>query len=184
MAAALILEALVTAPPYIEPEESSSLPCVHLSSPPSSASSSPTPKMDTELEPTQRVVMIHTGNVRRCNHQVAMKPTTRDEIMTALKCTMHCWRKYHSDVFVLANEVRVSVGVVLIIAQPGIDHRHRMIADSQAQFSSLAIPSLWTRLMPNRGRTSKSPVSRDTTTEPDLHCRAVTHLIDIASIVG
>eukprot|EP00730_Choanoeca_flexa_P017301 TRINITY_DN8315_c0_g1_i3.p1 TRINITY_DN8315_c0_g1~~TRINITY_DN8315_c0_g1_i3.p1 ORF type:complete len:331 (+),score=39.41 TRINITY_DN8315_c0_g1_i3:180-1172(+) len=104
MAAALILEALVTAPPYIEPEESSSLPCVHLSSPPSSASSSPTPKMDTELEPTQRVVMIHTGNVRRCNHQVAMKPTTRDEIMTALKCTMHCWRKYHSDVFVLANE--------------------------------------------------------------------------------
>ncbi|EDQ88823.1 uncharacterized protein MONBRDRAFT_25929 [Monosiga brevicollis MX1] len=69
------------------------------------------------LSDLSRVVMIHTGNVRRCNHQLHAKTSTKNEcphaliplphrvqITTALKCTMHCWRKYNSGDYVLAND--------------------------------------------------------------------------------
>eukprot|EP00055_Hartaetosiga_balthica_P016149 m.100530 g.100530 ORF g.100530 m.100530 type:complete len:312 (-) comp9046_c4_seq1:180-1115(-) len=50
--------------------------------------------------------IIHTGNVRRCNHlQAVVNPTTQQEIVTALKCTMNCWNKYNKSDVVLQTEI-------------------------------------------------------------------------------
>lgn len=51
-------------------------------------------------------VIIHTGNVRRCNRMRAvLKPTTRDEVSTALRCALTCWRKVEGAVPVFSREI-------------------------------------------------------------------------------
>eukprot|EP00056_Hartaetosiga_gracilis_P002407 m.53327 g.53327 ORF g.53327 m.53327 type:complete len:116 (-) comp11039_c0_seq1:964-1311(-) len=51
--------------------------------------------------------IVQTGNIRRCNHlQAIVNPTTKQEITTALKCTLNCWNTYNQQDFVLQKDVR------------------------------------------------------------------------------
>eukprot|EP01147_Barroeca_monosierra_P001866 gene1866-4963_t len=50
--------------------------------------------------------IIHTGNVQRCNHlQAQLWSSTQLEVLTALKCTMQCWKKHFKHDFVMSREV-------------------------------------------------------------------------------
>eukprot|EP00054_Salpingoeca_dolichothecata_P007009 m.40980 g.40980 ORF g.40980 m.40980 type:complete len:262 (+) comp16812_c0_seq1:89-874(+) len=41
-----------------------------------------------------RSVVIHTGNIRKCNHlNKTRNPSVNQEIHTSLECTLSCWRK-------------------------------------------------------------------------------------------
>eukprot|EP00056_Hartaetosiga_gracilis_P002408 m.53333 g.53333 ORF g.53333 m.53333 type:complete len:315 (-) comp11039_c0_seq2:184-1128(-) len=50
--------------------------------------------------------IVQTGNIRRCNHlQAIVNPTTKQEITTALKCTLNCWNTYNQQDFVLQKDI-------------------------------------------------------------------------------
>jgi len=70
---------------------------------------------------TTSTVVIHTGNVRRCNHlQSKTRPTTVEEVLTAFKCTINCWRKYNAGDFVLSKKV---IGHPKLMDKIEVQHR-------------------------------------------------------------
>ena len=70
--------------------------------------------------------VIHTGNVQRCNHlQALVHATFQREVLTALKCTMQCWKKHNQGDFVMSREV-IGHPKLMRVPLPGNDHAKRV----------------------------------------------------------